>query len=74
MTTPKPKDDDDAIVDRGVGEPDHLQRLWTPYRMTYLAEAPLKQDATSVQPFTDIPTLSDEEGLVVARGELVYAV
>ena len=26
------------------------------------------------QPFTDIPTLSDEDGLVVARGELVYAV
>lgn len=67
--------DDDTILDRGVGERDHLQRLWTPYRMTYLAEAPLKRDnADSEQPFTDIPRLSDEEGLVVARGELVYAV
>ena len=28
-----------AIVDTGVGEPDRLARLWTPYRMTYLAEA-----------------------------------
>ena len=31
-------------------------------------------DATSGEPFTDIPLLSDEEGLVVARGEVVYAV
>ncbi|GAB7141911.1 HIT family protein [Mycobacterium riyadhense] len=66
---------DDTIHDRGVGQRDELQRLWTPYRMTYLAEAPLKRDnANSEQPFTDIPRLSDEEGLVVARGELVYAV
>ena len=36
--------EDDSIVDRGVGESDHLQRLWTPYRMSYLAEGPLKQD------------------------------
>ncbi|HEY2503386.1 MAG TPA: HIT domain-containing protein [Mycobacterium sp.] len=66
---------DNTILDRGVGESDHLQRLWTPYRMTYLAEAPMKRDdAGTEQPFTDIPQLSDEDGLVVARGELVYAV
>ncbi len=69
---------DDTIMDTGVGQSDHLQRLWTPYRMTYLAEAPMKRDPNSSgkteQPFTDIPQLSDEEGLVVARGELVYAV
>ena len=74
-----PQDDveraDEAILDTGVGEHDHLQRLWTPYRMTYLAEAPRKRDdANPAEPFTDIPRLSDEEGLVVARGELVYAV
>jgi ATP adenylyltransferase len=64
-----------TIFDRGVGERDHLERLWTPYRMTYLTEAPLKRDdAAPSEPFTDIPQLSDEEGLVVARGELVYAV
>ena len=64
-----------AIFDRGVGERDHLERLWTPYRMTYLAEAPPKRDDTAPsEPFTDIPQLSDEEGLVVARGEVVYAV
>ncbi|OBH06886.1 HIT domain-containing protein [Mycobacterium sp. E1747] len=69
---------EDTILDTGVGESDHLQRLWTPYRMTYLAEAPMKRDPNSSgkteQPFTDIPQLPDEEGLVVARGELVYAV
>ena len=72
------QDADDTILDTGVGQRDHLQRLWTPYRMTYLAEAPMKRDPTSPaaseEPFTDIPRLSDEEGLVVARGELVYAV
>lgn len=78
MTDP----DDSTIVDHGVGEPDHLQRLWTPHRMNYIAESPMKKgeeggsagSAKSEQPFTDIPTMSDEEGLVVARGELVYAV
>ena len=67
--------DEREVVDHGVGEPDHLQRLWTPYRMNYLAEAPMKGgSAASTQPFTDIPTLNDEDGLVVARGELVYVV
>src|SRR6202167_1909357 len=42
--------------------------------MSYLAEGPLKQDNSQAQPFTEIPQLSDEDGLVVARGELVYAV
>ncbi|CAM3221629.1 HIT domain-containing protein [Mycobacterium intermedium] len=65
----------DTIFDRGVGRPDELQRLWTPYRMNYLAEAPLRRDNSKPEePFTDIPQMSDEEGLVVARGELVYAV
>jgi ATP adenylyltransferase len=72
---PASESDDRTIVDRGVGEPDHLQRLWTPHRMTYIAEAPMKGgSAASTQPFTDIPSLPDEDGLVVARGELVYVV
>lgn len=75
-TEPTGTSDARAIVDHGVGEPDHLQRLWTPYRMNYIVGAPEEQSrrATSSEPFTDIPTLSDEEGLVVARGELVYVV
>lgn len=70
-------DDDHTIVDHGVGEPDHLQRLWTPHRMSYIAESPMKKGADSSQssePFTDIPNMADEDGLVVARGALVYAV
>ncbi|EHI14149.1 HIT family protein [Mycolicibacterium thermoresistibile] len=70
--------DERTIVDQGPGEPDHLQRLWTPHRMSYIAEAPKRRDgsgsARSEQPFTDIPAMTDEDGLVVARGELVYAV
>lgn len=62
---------------------DRLQRLWTPYRMSYIvgelknepgALGDQRGSAGSKRPFTDIPSLSDEDGLVVARGELVYAV
>jgi ATP adenylyltransferase len=68
-------DPEQTIVDRGVGDPDHLQRLWTPHRMNYIAETKVQGDsASSPEPFSDIPTMSDEDGLVVARGELVYAV
>ncbi|MFI6173700.1 HIT family protein [Nocardia sp. NPDC051052] len=63
-----------SIVDRGAGEPDRLQRLWTPYRMSYIAEAASTDPTSTGHPFTDIPKMSDEDGLVVARGELVYAV
>lgn len=74
MTQPEPHEEE-AIVDRGVGVPDRLQRLWTPYRMTYIAGAPITEGTASLErPFSEIPRLSDEEGLVVARGELVYAV
>ncbi|WP_305853351.1 MULTISPECIES: HIT domain-containing protein [unclassified Mycolicibacterium] len=62
------------MVDRGVGDVDHLQRLWTPHRMTYIVGAIKSGSAKSSEPFSDIPTMSDEDGLVVARGELVYAV
>lgn len=68
----------EALTDTGVGEPDHLQRLWTPYRMNYIVGAVDARESTgsagSKQPFTDIPRMPDEDGLVVARGELVYAV
>ena len=63
------------MVDTGVGEPDRLQRLWTPHRMSYIVETPRSPDAGRInQPFTAIPTMADEDGLLVARGELVYAV
>jgi ATP adenylyltransferase len=43
--------------------------------MSYIAESPkFGGSGRPSEPFTDIPTLSDEDGLVIARGELVYAV
>jgi ATP adenylyltransferase len=65
----------DQLIDRGAGDPDRLQRLWTPHRMSYIVDVPANRDSTQPsRPFTDIPTLSDEDGLVIARGDLVYAV
>lgn len=62
----------EELIDYGAGDPDRLARLWTPHRMSYIVETP--RPSGSSQPFTDIPTMSDEEGLIVARGDLVYAV
>lgn len=59
----------------GPRDGDKLQRLWTPYRMAYITgDAGTGRDAGDGCPFCRIPTLDDETGLVVARGELVYAV
>ncbi|MBM9467057.1 HIT family protein [Nakamurella leprariae] len=60
----------------GVGVPDTLLRLWTPHRMAYItggANAGGERPAPTC-PFCRIPSLSDEDGLVIARGEHVYAV
>ncbi|MBO0855306.1 MAG: HIT domain-containing protein [Nocardia sp.] len=81
--------DPDRIVDTGTGDPDRLQRLWTPYRLSYItgaiadhtggsdsgsaADEP-KTSAGLKHPFTEIPKMSDEDGLVIARGEWVFAV
>ncbi len=65
----------EQLIDRGAGDPDRLQRLWPPHRLSYIVDVPANRDSTQPsQPFTDIPTLSDEDGLVIARGDLVYAV
>ena len=43
--------------------------------MSYIVDVPANRDSTQPsRPFTDIPNLSDEDGLVIARGDLVYAV
>ena len=72
----EPGSDSGLEAQDGVGVPDRLQRLWTPHRMAYLAgegkpSGPRAEDGC---PFCRIPTLSDEDGLVVARGQTVYAV
>lgn len=73
--------DPDLEPQDGIGVPDQLQRLWTPHRMAYVTGAEggadvaaRAVDAAPICPFCRIPGLSDEEGLIVARGENVYAV
>jgi ATP adenylyltransferase len=59
----------------GAGEADGLDRLWTPHRLAYIRGENKPLDATSGEcPFCRIPDLDDAEGLVVHRGEVVYAV
>lgn len=55
---------------------DGLQRLWAPHRMSYIKGENKPPDASEGQhcPFCRAPWLDDESGLIVARGELVYAV
>jgi ATP adenylyltransferase len=64
-----------VITQDGVGVPDRLERLWTPHRMAYIrGEAGSGVDDPDICPFCRIPTLDDRTGLIVARGESVYAV
>ena len=60
----------------GVGIPDAFQRLWMPHRMAYIKGEgkPVGTDEGDGCPFCRIPKLSDEDGLIVARGDLVYTV
>lgn len=55
--------------------PDRWQRLWAPHRMEYLKgeNRPLEGNDVGC-PFCHIPTLSNEAGLIVARGTTAYVV
>ncbi|MEI9907916.1 MAG: HIT domain-containing protein [Actinomycetota bacterium] len=59
----------------GAGMPDAWQRLWAPHRLEYLKgeNRPLAGNGVEC-PFCRIPTLSDEDGLIVARGKTAYVV
>lgn len=59
----------------GAGMPDTWQRLWAPHRMEYLRgeNRPLKTNDVAC-PFCRIPALSDEDGLIVARGRTAFVV
>jgi ATP adenylyltransferase len=63
------------LTQDGIGQADDLDRLWTPHRMAYIRGENKPADATSGEcPFCRVPSLPDEEGLVVHRGETSYAV
>ncbi len=55
---------------------DAFERLWAPHRMAYILGAgkPGDDEAGEGCPFCRAPGVDDASGLVVARGELVYAV
>ena len=59
-----------------AGEPDSFGRLWTPHRMAYIKgeNKPTHGEAGDECPFCAAPGRSDADGLIVARGEHVFAV
>ena len=60
----------------GTGVPDGFARLWMPHRMAYIkgeGKVPAGRDDEEC-PFCRAPTLSDEDGLIVARGQRVFTV
>ena len=61
----------DIEIQAGVGVSDEFQRIWMPERMAYI-KGEGKSDDSCV--FCDLPKLSDEDALIVARGECVFAV
>lgn len=69
---------EDAAVDAGgaTGVPDAYQRLWVPHRMAYIATNHTGPAAGSSPdgscPFCDAPARSDEDALIVHRGEHAY--
>jgi ATP adenylyltransferase len=75
-----PRSDGDPAApepaDTLAGVADGFGRLWTPHRMAYIdgENKPLDSAAGTQCPFCRVPTLSDEEGLVVARGVTAYVV
>jgi len=60
----------------GIGGPDGLERLWTPYRMAYIrGESKPSDDSVAECPFCRIGASSDDEAvLVVHRGSTAYVV
>jgi ATP adenylyltransferase len=60
-----------------TGEPDGLERLWTPHRMTYISGEVRPAggwEEPDACPFCRAPGVPEPDSLMVARGEHVYAV
>jgi len=65
----------DEEVIGGAGMPDRWERLWAPHRMSYLTGENRPLPGNEIEcPFCRIPKLSDEDGLIVARGKNAYVV
>jgi ATP adenylyltransferase len=73
----QPELDATAAEQGGVGRPDGLERLWTPYRMAYIhGENKPADDTAGECPFCRIggDREHDEASLVVRRGVAAYVV
>ncbi len=53
-----------------AGEPDGLERLWTPHRMVYLDKA----DGRTRCPFCVSPERTEDDALIVHRGKLAFVI
>ncbi|MFC5179516.1 HIT family protein [Nocardioides taihuensis] len=66
---------DEAVRQDGAGDPDQLDRLWTPHRIAYIRGENKPADSSAGEcPFCRVPALDDVEGLVVHRGDTAYVV
>ena len=59
---------EDAAALQGVSDP--FQRLWTPHRLVYIQSG--TQPSDDECPFCIAPDLTDEQALIVHRGETCY--
>jgi ATP adenylyltransferase len=66
---PRDSDRPATVTDTGAGVPDRLERLWAPYRSSYVSS-----NGRSADPFVDLPAGTDEDGLIVARGAEVFCI
>ena len=72
MAYPVPEE---PVPQDGAGVPDGFQRLWMPHRMAYIkGDNRVVGTGPEGCPFCQIPRLDDTEGLIVARGTLVFTV
>ncbi|ASE10416.1 MULTISPECIES: HIT family protein [Kocuria] len=56
------------------GVPDGFQRLWTPHRLAYVRGEDTSVEQPPGCPFCNAPERSDEDSLIVHRGEHCFAV
>ncbi|MFC7402497.1 HIT family protein [Citricoccus sp. GCM10030269] len=71
---PRGYPDDGAVTDdfELAGAPDAFQRLWNPHRMAYVRGGQDQVSDESSCPFCAGPNRSDEESLIVARGDTMF--
>lgn len=61
-------------ADDFVGVPDGFERTWVPHRMAYIDDGPERRKPERECAFCAAPKKSDEDGLIVKRGESCYVV